>query len=474
MIVSLLRRYGLHCACAIVLTITLAGCGAVESTPLPNENIAPPPEGFSFVARLAHLSDPQIVDEESPGRLTPTYGLVYSAWRPQERFSIHLLDGMIRAVNLYHDRIAPIDFLLLTGDAIDNAQTNELDWLLATFDGREVNPLSGVDDRPADVPRGGPEDPHTPFVPEGLYRQGIHGPGPSIPWYAVMGNHDRYAVGTFPIVVRPDGGRVAPLPLLNRVGLFLPQALAPDGRIAHGPITPAHPGPPSTLTLPLLVPANPARRFVLPDEYVAAHFATVTGPPGHGFSQDSRPWYSATPVPGLRLIVLDTSQAAFTVPTGVYDSGAIVAEQLAFLIDELNAAIAADELAILATHHQSGALTLLLGTAIGGPQLRELLSGYPNLVLHLCGHSHVPAAWDRGGYVEIETASSLDAPQEGRIIEIWRRGDEVAVRYASFNHLYEGAAFRDLPESDRPEDPFLPMRRYAFSLAAGVEAPSGD
>ena len=65
-------------------------------------------------------------------------------------------------------------------------------WFLDILDGREVHPLSGLDDRP--VPqRPSPElDPHLPFQAEGLYEQGRHGPQPTIPWYAVLGNHDHW------------------------------------------------------------------------------------------------------------------------------------------------------------------------------------------------------------------------------------------------------------------------------------------
>jgi 3',5'-cyclic AMP phosphodiesterase CpdA len=445
----------------------LLGCGATGGVLLPDENDAPlPGEGFELVARFAHISDTHIVDEESPARLTPTYGIVSSAWRPQESYSLHLLDGTLRAVNLYHERIAALGFLLLTGDGIDNAQRNEIDWMLDVFDGEEVDPLSGVDDRPASAPRGGPDDQHAAFQPVGLYREGVQGPLADIPWYAVMGNHERFALGTFPIEARVDGGWFAPLPVPNRIGLFLPTMLIPDGAIAYGAITPAHPGPPPTVTFPQAVPARAERRYITPAEYVQAHYHTRTGPPGHGLPDSGKTWYTTSPAPGFRLIVLDTSFTPLAVPTGIYDSGGIVREQLAFLMDALDAAQAANEVVVVASHHASRYFTGLHGTALSAEDLHALLSAYPNVAAHTCGHSHQPNVWDRGGYLEIETGSIIDVPQSGRIIEIWRRDAEIAVRYASFSHLYTGRAFRDLPPAAIPADPFLPLRQHAYDLAA--------
>ncbi|MCB9851134.1 MAG: metallophosphoesterase [Phycisphaerales bacterium] len=418
---------------------------------------------FSLVARIAHISDAQVVDEESPGRFASAAALNSSAWRPQERYSVHLLDGTIRAVNAYHAQVAPVDFLIHTGDAADNDQLNEVRWFLDCFDGKIIDPLTGVDDRaPAD--RGPPElDPHVPFRAEGLYRTGTHGDAATIPWYAVMGNHDRYAVGVFPIISGLDGGLFSPLPAGLRLGLFLPVVLVPEGALAYGPVTPAHPGPPPELLLPSLVMPNPDRRFVTMDEVLAMHRATVTGPGGHGFGTSGRSWYAVNPVPGLRLIVLDTSVAAFTVPAGVYDAGAIVPEQVAFLKDEIAAAEAADELVIVATHHPSETLSATLGTALSGAQLVALLNAHPCVVAHLAGHTHRQRIVDRGGYLEVETGAIIDWPQEGRIIEVWRAGDDVELRYTTISHLYTGSAFSGVELN--VDDPLLEMRRVAFQLA---------
>ena len=178
---GLLRALG--ATCLTIVGTALCGCGADEGVLLPEEAAAPLEQSrFQLVARFVQISDTHVVDEESPGRLTALANVHPSAWRPQERFSIHLFDGIIRAVNAYHELIDEIHFVIHTGDVLDNAQANELRWALDCLDGRTVDPLSGVDDRPPED--GGPEllDPHAPFQPEGLYREGAHGQKPSIPF----------------------------------------------------------------------------------------------------------------------------------------------------------------------------------------------------------------------------------------------------------------------------------------------------
>ena len=67
---------------------------------------------------------------------------------------------------------------------------------------------------------------------------------------------------------------------------------------------------------------------------------------------------------------------------------------------------------------------------------------------------------DRGGYIEIETCSTIDPPQEGRIIEIWRdeTNGSIAVSYRMFSGLDD-----TLPPLG--DDPLLPLRQAANALA---------
>jgi hypothetical protein len=107
-----------------------------------------------------------------------------------------------------------------------------------------------------------------------------------------------------------------------------------------------------------------------------------------------------------------------------------------------------------------------------------MLNAYPCVKLHIAGHWHSNATIDRGGYVEIVTGSTLDPPQQGRVIEVWRKtepralagvGDEpdgssFELRYWMFSHLEEIAP-PDEAHADLFDDPLMAMRRIAAELA---------
>ncbi len=462
-----------------VCGLAIWSCGNLAAPLLPDESTDAIDLGrFELLARLVHISDSQIIDEESPARLTPLAGLSDSAWRPQEAYSTQLLDGMIRTVNKMHVALHPIDFLVHTGDALENAQHNELDWFITAMEGGRIDPRSGPDDRsPEDVPDA-LLDPHHSFDALGLYREGVHGTAPTIRWYGVFGNHDRFGLGVFPIVNNVFGHRTSPLPLSNRIGLFLPRELDPVGSLSWAPITPAHSGPPPGLTLPTLITPNPDRRYITDREFVSAHWGPDARPPGHGYAppDQGETWYSVSSVPGLRLIGLNSSVPPLEIPTLIYSEGAINVAQRAFLERELRAADAAGEVVIVATHHPAQDLDRTIGTALTSAGFVSLLNRHPSVLLHLAGHQHANSVIDRGGYVEVLTSSIIDAPQEGRVIEIWREimppdaaetGErEVQLRYRSFSHLDEIAPPDDV-ESIVFDDPLMELRRVAAELAGG-------
>lgn len=408
-----------------------------------------------------------MLDTLSPARLPGAQALIPSAWRPHEACSTQLLDGLVRTINRIHANGRPIDFLLLTGDTCDNVQSNELGWLLAVLDGRTVVPLSGPDDRlPEDLP---PRelDPYAPFQAQGLYRNGVHGDAPTIPWYGVFGNHDVNAMGVFPVAVGHGGRRTAPLPLDWRPGLILPAELDPTGDRAYGRITPADPGPPELLEAPVFVAPRAERAYFGRHAFRAALFSTVTAPPGHGFpAVDGPRWYSIAPVPGLRLIGLDTTDARNKLPGGIYSEGALSRGQLVFLQDELGAADAAGELVVVASHHPSGSLAPLAGSEVTSEAFRRTLAA-DGAVVHVAGHTHRNRAWDAGGYVELETCSTLDLPQEGRLVEIWREPDgAVSVSYEMFTHGQDVEAPLPPPHD---ADPLLELRESARARAGGYK-----
>ena len=422
---------------------------------------------FVLVARLAHVTDMHVVDTLSPARFAQAHELTYFAWRPFEAYSTQLADGIIRTANRIHASGRIIDFLVHTGDVCDNVQRNELSWFLSLMDGETVDPLSGPDDRPADARPEPGLDPYAAFEAQGLYQQGRHGDLPSIPWYTVLGNHEVYAVGVFPIFTGPDGQRTAPLPADRRPGWWLPVRLDPVAAVAYGNVTPADPGPPDFFSSPGPVQPSPARAYFSRAEFIQALFGTATQPPGHGFldPQDARGWTSVSPVAGLRLVRLDTNDRPTPMPGDFCSEGALSRAQLAFLRTELEAATARGELVVVMSHASTETIQPALGSEVTPDELREMLNQYPNVVLHLTGHTHRNWVVDRGGYIEIETCSTLDLPQEGRLIEIWRdpADGRVLVRYEMFSHL-------DATLPPLGDDPLRPLREQAQAIALAEKA----
>ncbi len=453
-----------------LLSLIMVGCGSLPGVFLPNESTQPLDTGsFQLIARLAHISDAQITDEESPGRLTAAAELNTSAWRPHEAYSTQLLDGFVRTVNKIHASGTPIDFLIHTGDGMDNAQLNELGWFMSVLDGGTIDPRSGPDDREVASLPDPLLDPHHPFQAQGLYQQGKHGPLATIAWYNVIGNHDHFAVGVFPIVTDLFGLRTSPLPFDQRLGLFFPVRLNPTGFTAWAPITPAHPGPPAELNFPVMIQANPTRRYITNQEMIAAHLASPTQPAGHGFSADCATcgWYSVSPMPGLRLIGLNSASPLIEQRAVNHSEGALSPSQGGFLVDALSSACAQDEVVIVATHHPADSLRLSAGTAITGFEFVALLNRFPCVALHVTGHWHQDMMIDRGGYVEMVTSSTLDAPQTGRIVEIWRSlemPDVVELRYRFFSHLDDIQSVDDT-HAAMFDDPLMPIRRVAHDIA---------
>src|ERR1700759_4063457 len=103
------------------------------------------PAGWRRSARpllvIAQLSDTHVMDHQSPGRaelldrysdfdspIRDAVGIVGS-YRAQELFTYQVAEAMVRAVRQTRSAPlsgAPVDFAIVTGDATDNCQRNEL------------------------------------------------------------------------------------------------------------------------------------------------------------------------------------------------------------------------------------------------------------------------------------------------------------------------------------------------------------
>jgi len=401
---------------------------------------------------IAQLSDTHIMDHQSPGRaemldrysdpdspLRAAIGII-GTYRPQELFTYQVAEAMVRAVRETREAPlsgAPVDFAIVTGDATDNCQRNELRAYIDLLDGSRVLPDSGdprryegvagpdVDDEHywhpddgEDLPKsryGFPKQPgvlaaaRRPFLATGL----------GVPWYAVHGNHDNMIQGTvvadgwlrdFPaggvkFVTPPDGIDAACA--LSRFETSDADALMEFSRGSQLTVTP-----------------DPGRAPVTRAVHVREHFRSSGTPAGHGYSRrnaDEGTAYYGFDRGVVRCIVLDTVN-----PHGGWQ-GSLDATQLGWLESEL--AGCARRPVVVFSHHPLEALVNDqrppgADRRILAAELRYVLLSHPCVVAWVNGHTHIhaiTAVRDEGlpgGFWQVTTASHIDWPQQARVIEL--------------------------------------------------------
>lgn len=420
---------------------------------------------------VAHVTDLQLADVQSPVRFEffnredddPRFAELVPMQRPQEALTPHAVLSMIETLNRITASPAtggPVDLAVTTGDAIDNAQWNELQAFLSLFHGGDVRLRSGGDHYegvqsrqwPGTVfwrPDGdGPEGPDLfrsslafPRAPGLLERalDPLWSPGLALPWLTCYGNHEALVQGVG--VVTDDVAAAL-------VGAAKPSAL-PEGLDLDQALETFIGGAQAFLSgCGHEVTPDPDRRPVTRRGFVRAHLLARARPAGHGLTAENLRLgtaYFVHDLPGVRFIGLDTTRV-----TGA-SHGAVDTDQMWWLqarLAEVHSRYRAadgtilttetdDKLVVVFSHHGTDTLTNLRGVQpeggaasegadlVGGPELLELLHRFPNVVLWLNGHTHTNAVRPRinprdprRGLWEVTTSAIVDWPCQTRLVEL--------------------------------------------------------
>ena len=468
-----------------------------------------------------------------------------SGYRPQEPLVVHEVELTIRQMNLFLDspvrqgngRRARLANAVMTGDLADNMQRNETGWVQTLLEGGTLDPNSGTNDLAGtkcaglgvglDNPRNytgvadysdysPPNSIHyDPAQPLGFYgshewpvypdtgnadkslfdraQDPFQAQGLKVPSYVAFGNHDGLYQGT----VQAAPGAVTPgatfeqtavdclkpvYPLSNQDALG--NVVSPDtlaGLLASDP------------SKVMRVPPDQRRQFVNHPQFKNI-FLEGSQPDGHGFghvdgaelsaSDGVAAYYSFSPKPGIRYIVLDTlsegavgpSEAPGAPATG--SDGNIDNPQFQWLRRELTASERRDELVVTWGHHAVTSLTNATpdeaAPCTGSPDshghdtnpscdldprssspvhtgsdLRDLLLAHPHAIAYVAGHSHenrIRAYQGQGGraYWEIKSPAVADFPPQHRLIEVMDNKDGTL---SIFGTMLDFAAPTGIPAS---------------------------
>jgi metallophosphoesterase (TIGR03767 family) len=431
---------------------------------------------------LVHITDLQLADVQSPARFEfinahfadPRYAELIPVQRPQEALTVHAVEATIRTLGEVRGPATglPLQLAVTTGDAIDNAQWNELQAFLALLEGGPVSPDSGgpgyegvqSPDWPGDIywrPDGaGPDGPdlfrrefgfpHHPGLLQRALRE-FSATGLSIPWLSCFGNHEALNQG----VGTQTPGLAAAL-TGDRKPTGLPADFDHDGAME---LFTSHPeafmaGPSRQVT------PDPFRRPITRRDFVDAHLRAGSRPFGHGFSERNRldgTAYYVHDTPAVRFIALDTNCLAGGA------AGCLDREQARWLearLGEVHSAYRGrdgseartghdDRLVIVFSHHGTTTLNNSRGAhpgpdgepLLGAADLLALLHRFPNVVLWLNGHTHTnvvsphrdPADPARG-FWEVTTCAVVDWPCQTRVIELLDRGEYLSIVTTMVDH----------------------------------------
>jgi len=385
---------------------------------LDRTELAPRAKAGAVLAAFAQLSDLHVRDAQSPGRvafldrLGPSLG---SAFRWHEALTAQTVAAAVAAVNAARPQA-----VLVTGDLVDSAQRNELDWALALLRGGTVRPDSGARGyqgvQAASIAdplyyRPGVDAPRHPGLLERAVRA-FRSPGLDAPWHAVLGNHDILVAGELAPTAATRAAATGDRLLVTPAASLLRElrGLQPTRAQVDRLLTAGLPGD------AIRVAPDPARTQLDAADVVRRLRAGT--PPG------ARLDYATRVGEALHVVVLDL------VRRDAGSGGIVTAATLAALQREL--AAAGDTYILVAVHQP-------LGATAGGDAVLDVLDADPRVVAVLAGHTHrnaiAPRRSPAGGYWLITTSSIIDWPQQWRALRLVRTaGGGVALETWMVDH----------------------------------------
>ena len=387
------------------------------------------------LACIAHLTDLHVTDVQSPARFEfinreyadPRFRELLPMHRPQEALNAHAIAAMVRALNAIKSAPItgnPIELAIMSGDAVDNTQWNELSAFAALLDGGQARVDSGGERYEGVQSPGWPDDffwkpdgaikgddlmraaygfPHLPGLLERALRP-FRTAGLRMPWLGCHGNHEEVAQGV---------GIVTPALAAAMVGFHKPIAL-PDGLDRDAVIETFVRRPEAFMAGPdLPVTPDVDRRPFTRVEFDAA-------------IRKAGAAYYVHDTPAVRVVVLDTVCRA-----GGAD-GCIDEDQVGWLERRLREAH--DRPVVITSHHTldtMGNKRRAGGSRyIDASRLLDVVHAAGNVVLWLNGHIHGnairprPDARGNGrGFWEVTTSSLVDWPCQSRLVELFDAGD---------------------------------------------------
>ncbi len=398
----------------------------------------------STLLRFFTITDIHITDEESPGQgivFAPMLGQQgISLYAPLMPYTTQVLDAAIQTINAYNKQY-PIDLGLALGDMANSCQYNELRWFIDIMDGKTIRPYSGGKKDP--IP-GTNNDYADEFKAAGLDK--------SIPWYAAIGNHDHFWLGSKEISEDMKkaviGDKILQLPNILMEDGHTYSTGTLDGSKPNAPIIGA--GRMDTLKDIPNVTADSSRRYLSKAEWMNEFSTTTSLPVGHGFAQKDpknsfNGCYSFIPksnVP-IKIIVLDNTQTNGepSYLEGIYGHGSLNNGRYEWLMEQLKAGQDANQLMIIAAHVPIGVegeetpmswIPVTSGYS-NQKELIEKLKAFPNLILMVAGHRHLNNITNftssdpnhpENGFWQVETKSLREFPEQFRVFEITINSDK--------------------------------------------------